>query len=270
MERKFKGIWIPAELWKSKELSLQDKCLIAEIDSFTVFFMSNKALADFMGVSKRRVQQIIMGLNEKGIVDVNTIEDPDTGQTIKRVIRVSESFKRSLFETSINDEKQNCFTGGEENFTPGGEENFIPGGEENFIPGVKKISPNITKIDNKVIDNKREGADKPAPPPTKTKRFVKPTLDEVQAYCLERQNSVDPESFIDFYESNGWKVGKNPMKDWKAAVRTWERRDNNRPRYKTRDERLRENDKELERKCKEYDSRNGQKYYEDFKRLLSK
>lgn len=260
MERKFKGIWIPAELWKSKELSLQEKCLIAEIDSFTLFFMSNKALADFMGVSKRRVQQILMGLSEKGIVDVNTINDPDTGQTIKRVIRVTESFKRALFEASMNE--QSCFTPGEEN--------FIPGGEENFIPGVKKISSNITKIDNKVIDNKREGADKPAPLPTKTKRFVKPTLEDVQAYCQERQNNVDPESFIDFYESKGWKVGNQPMKDWKAAVRTWERRDNNRQRYKTRDERLRENDRELERKCKEYDSRNGQKYYEDFKRLLSK
>lgn len=260
MERKFKGIWIPAELWKSKELSLQEKCLIAEIDSFTLFFMSNKALADFMGVSKRRVQQILMGLSEKGIIDVNTINDPDTGQTIKRVIRVTESFKRALFEASMNE--QGCFTPGEEN--------FIPGGEENFIPGAKKISPNITKIDNKVIDNKREGADKPAPLPTKTKRFVKPTLDDVRAYCQERQNNVDPESFIDFYASKGWKVGNQPMKDWKAAVRTWERRDNNRPRYKTRDERLRENDRELERKCKEYDSRNGQKYYEDFKRLLSK
>ena len=83
MERKFKGIWIPAALWESKELTLQEKCLIAEIDSFTVFFMSNKVLADFMGVSKRRVQQIIMGLSERGIVDVNTINDPDTGQIIK-------------------------------------------------------------------------------------------------------------------------------------------------------------------------------------------
>ena len=103
MKRKFKGIWIPAALWESKELTLQEKCLIAEIDSFTVFFMSNKALADFMGVSKRRVQQIIVGLSERGIVDVNTINDPDTGQTIKRVIQVTESFKRALFEISGNE-----------------------------------------------------------------------------------------------------------------------------------------------------------------------
>ena len=52
-----------------------------------------------------------------------------------------------------------------------------------------------------------------------------PTLDEVKAYCNERNNRVDPERFIDYYTANGWKVGKNTMKDWKAAVRTWERSD---------------------------------------------
>lgn len=52
-----------------------------------------------------------------------------------------------------------------------------------------------------------------------------PTLDEVRAYCLERGNHVDPERFMDYYTANGWKVGKNPMRDWKAAVRTWERND---------------------------------------------
>lgn len=59
-------------------------------------------------------------------------------------------------------------------------------------------------------------------------RFTPPTLDEVIAYCQERGNSVDAERFVSYYESNGWKVGKNPMKDWRAAVRTWERDD--RPR----------------------------------------
>ena len=54
-------------------------------------------------------------------------------------------------------------------------------------------------------------------------KFTKPTLQEVKAYCIERKNDVDPERFIDFYESNGWMVGKNKMKDWRAAVRNWER-----------------------------------------------
>ncbi len=60
-------------------------------------------------------------------------------------------------------------------------------------------------------------------PKGKAKRFTKPTLAEVQAYCTERNNNVDAEHFYDYYEANGWKVGKNSMKDWKASVRTWER-----------------------------------------------
>ena len=59
------------------------------------------------------------------------------------------------------------------------------------------------------------------------KRFAKPTLEEVQAYCLERGKGVDPQKWYDYYSANGWKVGKNPMKDWKAAVRTWERSGDN-------------------------------------------
>jgi hypothetical protein len=54
-------------------------------------------------------------------------------------------------------------------------------------------------------------------------RFAPPTLEEVRAYCQERGNSVDPERWMDFYQSKGWMVGKNKMKDWKAAVRTWEK-----------------------------------------------
>ena len=60
-------------------------------------------------------------------------------------------------------------------------------------------------------------------------RFTPPTLEQVIEYCNERQNGVDPERFIDYYTSNGWKVGKNPMKDWKAAVRTWERSETAKP-----------------------------------------
>ncbi len=59
----------------------------------------------------------------------------------------------------------------------------------------------------------------------KRKLFVKPTIEEVQKYCKERKNKVNPQTFIDHYISNGWKVGKNPMKDWKATVRNWERRE---------------------------------------------
>ena len=63
-----------------------------------------------------------------------------------------------------------------------------------------------------------EGTDKP---PTRH-RFTPPTVEEVKAYCNEKgYTGVDPERFVDYYTSNGWRVGKNPMKDWKAAVRNW-------------------------------------------------
>ena len=58
----------------------------------------------------------------------------------------------------------------------------------------------------------------------KSSAFVPPSIDEVRAYCQERNNKVDAQAFIDFYSSKGWMVGKNKMKDWKASVRTWETR----------------------------------------------
>lgn len=70
--------------------------------------------------------------------------------------------------------------------------------------------------------NPKESAGKP-------RRFTPPTLEEVQAYCEERQNGIDPQRFLDFYEAKGWKVGNQAMKDWKACVRTWEGRDKDQP-----------------------------------------
>lgn len=84
----------------------------------------------------------------------------------------------------------------------------------------------------KVGDNKEkpsnEGKKKVAP--TKVRRFVKPTVEEVEAYCRERGNYVNAAHFCDYYESKGWKVGSAPMKDWKAAVRTWEQKDGRKPK----------------------------------------
>lgn len=65
-------------------------------------------------------------------------------------------------------------------------------------------------------------------------RFTPPALDDVAAYCTERGNSIDPQRFIDFYQSKGWKVGSTPMKDWKAAVRNWERNNDDRGSNKER------------------------------------
>ena len=66
--------------------------------------------------------------------------------------------------------------------------------------------------------------EEPEPKKSPAKKPARPTREEVAAYCEERRNDVDADAFVDFYESKGWLVGKTPMKDWKACVRTWERR----------------------------------------------
>lgn len=74
------------------------------------------------------------------------------------------------------------------------------------------------RIDKESINNGIKAA---TPPPS---RFVPPTIEEVKAYCVERKNAVDAERFFDFYSANGWVQGRGkPIRDWKAAVRTWER-----------------------------------------------
>lgn len=68
----------------------------------------------------------------------------------------------------------------------------------------------------------KEKADVLRPP--ESRRFAPPSVSEVREYCRERGNTVNPDAFVNFYQSKGWKVGSQPMKDWKAAVRTWEQK----------------------------------------------
>lgn len=91
-------------------------------------------------------------------------------------------------------------------------------------------------------------------------RFVKPSLDEVKAYCDERLSKVDPEQFFAYYEANGWKVGKNPMKDWKAAFRYWEKSE------KERKEKVAPKRKEstFEKNLRTIDEMMGTNYHEQY------
>ena len=81
---------------------------------------------------------------------------------------------------------------------------------------------NIGKVNNNVDVPQAEQSTTQT---KKSKKFIKPTIEEIREYCQERKNNVNAQYFYDYYEANGWKVGKNPMKDWKATVRNWERRD---------------------------------------------
>ena len=95
--------------------------------------------------------------------------------------------------------------------------------QQSLMGGMQQSLPNNIELDTYnqkenntcVLQKKKESAT----------RFQPPQVEEVIAYCEERGNNVDAQRFVDYYTANGWKVGKNAMKDWKAAVRTWERAD---------------------------------------------
>ncbi|MBR5013519.1 MAG: hypothetical protein IKY16_02810 [Bacteroidales bacterium] len=89
--------------------------------------------------------------------------------------------------------------------------------------GVSEIDTNKKEGENINIDSLYKGSI----------RFQKPSLDDIRQYCISRGNNVDPEQFLNFYESKGWMVGKTPMRDWRAAIRTWEKRENDSPRRRS-------------------------------------
>lgn len=110
---------------------------------------------------------------------------------------------------------------------------IIKGGYlRNLKEGIKeKLKDNNTSINNTSINNKE----------SKKKNFEKPTIEEIQEYCNERNNGINANAFYDFYESKNWYVGKNKMKDWKACIRTWENRNKEqKPRYKSNYEKSQE------------------------------
>lgn len=91
---------------------------------------------------------------------------------------------------------------------------------------------NGQQLNNENNENNEKNIDRgaslkapPADKPPNSQRFTPPSVEEVRAYCEERHNGIDPQRFVDFYEAKGWMLGKNKMKNWKAAVRTWEQRE---------------------------------------------
>lgn len=128
-----------------------------------------------------------------------------------------------LMMKPIIDVNNQRFENGKKGGAPKGNQNAKKQPENNQETTKKQPNNNQTITKAEPNKDKDKDVDKDKKENTKEKRFQKPTLEEVKAYCEERNNGIDPQHWIDYYTSNGWKVGKNPMKDWKATVRTWER-----------------------------------------------
>ena len=184
MERIVKGIWIPIEIWQDSDLSWNEKILLMEIDSFT-----SKGKDCY--ISNEYIAKLL-GVTSRWasqclshLIDRNLVKVTSFDGRVRMVESNLTSFQAEWKKTSRQS-------------------------------GAKLPHTDNNITDNNVVDKsttvyKREAA------------FVKPTIEEVRAYCRERGNCIDAEAFIAHYESNGWMVGRNKMKNWRQAVITWEK-----------------------------------------------
>ena len=188
-------------------------------DGVSECWTSQETMAEWCGgISTRAVRDILQNLITKKLITKKECLNKNVKYSYKVVEIVPElsSNEQEVFST-----QQEVFSGSDRNFFPVGQE---------LSSGNNKID-NIydNKIDNITIKEKKEIKEKKKDlPETKERVFKKPSVEEISSYCQERNNNINPEQFYDYYEANGWKINRNPMKDWKATVRNWERNEFNR------------------------------------------
>ena len=137
----------------------------------------------------------------------------DTGVIVIKHWRINNYIRNDRYhETAYQDEKSLLSLKENNAYTLNSDNVGIPCGNQTVYQMETEVSIGKDSIDK---SNKERGT---------SRNFVPPTLSEVKAYCQERNNGINPQQFIDFYEAKGWLIGKTKMKDWKAAVRTWEQR----------------------------------------------
>ena len=94
--------------------------------------------------------------------------------------------------------------------------------EHNGDEEKKEVSTTLRKLRTKFDNINKLVKEKERELEVDSKKFLKPNFEQVRDYCVERKNGIDPQRFLDYYESIGWKIGNKPMKSWQAAIRTWE------------------------------------------------
>lgn len=180
------------------------------------FQLSMRADDDGFVNNPKRIQRMI-GASEddlKLLMAKSFVLVFDTGVIVIKHWRINNYLRGDRYKPTVyQDEYQMISVKDNGAYTLG-----IPNGNQMATNGI----PNGYQMDTQVSIGK-ESIDKVSK--GESKRFTPPSVDEVAAYIVEKGYSIDPEAFIDFYASKGWMVGKNKMKDWKAAVGTWARRD---------------------------------------------
>ncbi len=99
--------------------------------------------------------------------------------------------------------------------------------KQQYRADIKSVSKDVSKDVSSKDKEKEIDKEKDKNNVIKKEKTIPPTIEEVRAYCTERNNHVDAEAWLAYYNSNGWMIGKNKMKDWKSAIITWEKRGGN-------------------------------------------
>lgn len=196
---------LTADVRYDKRLKPSEKILFAEITALSNIcgycYASNSYFCDLYGVSIASVKGWIADLKRYGYVDVEVLRD-GANNVIERKIRP--------LSTPLG-----------QKFSRGSAKNLAEASANNLADPRSKNWPDNITSNNITSKNTIQREARPK------------SVEDVRAYCKERNNSVDPEEFFDHYETNGWKQGgKAPIKDWKACVRTWERTNGRGPRPK--------------------------------------
>jgi DNA-binding Lrp family transcriptional regulator len=200
-ERAFKGVWIPADIWLNGKLTIHEKFILAEIDSFCSHYescyASNEHFAKFIGLSTRRVKDIIKGLEDKGFIEREIIYKEHSKEVAKRLLRLHHPSCGILHEGGA----ESCPT-----------------------PSAESCPENNTSM-----NNTKEGIYIGAKPHRKRKPFIPPSFEEVEAYIAEKGYSFNAKAFMDYYEASDWhKNNGKKVANWKKCCATWE---NNATKY---------------------------------------
>jgi hypothetical protein len=178
---------LTADVRYDKTLKPLARLLYAEITALCnqegYCWAGNQYFADLYDVDKNTVSGWIGQLKTRGYINVQLEYKEGTKQIVKRYIRINGEGTNKIIDTSL---------------------------QKDVYPINEIIEVNST--DNNTNNNKTN----------KGGRFTPPSVEQVMEYCNHRQNGINAQNFIDFYQSKGWKVGNSKMKDWKASVRTWE------------------------------------------------
>ena len=194
----FHDLLMRSQVSKNGQLLYHTLLMINNKSSWSDWFQrTNVSLYAMMGMSEKGLIEARKELKELGIIDY--IPSRKKGQVTKYSVLHCKIYGSKY---SLNDSENDSLSDSQNAVETTGE-----------TTDIKRLKTKTkTKTDKKTTD-------------VVQKKFVPPTVEEVRGYCLERNNGIDPQRFVDFYSAKGWMLGKNKMKEWRACVRTWERRE---------------------------------------------